>query len=1191
MIRWGGSLTYYEGKVYAYQVYEGVFWKYPPPAGNVYQTTGAWSSPVYDLTYATAFGEFAYTETKPAGTNIVYYSRTSSNQTTWSNWEEISGGVVTSSPSRFIQIKAVLTGDGTDSPTLSDFTINYDSDTTAPDTGSLSVSGYSSNSGTSLTSGQSYNYRNPYFSWSGVTDTETGLDGYYVYFGSNAAADPETLGTYQSDAHYTVATGMTNGETYYLRIKAKDKLGNKSDAVAGFSYIYSGISPATTTTLTNQADWDDAESTRSATYTSDTSWWNMSYAYRKQLTISSFTASSAGSLVKVDIDTDALVTASKLREDRKDWRVIYLDGSSWREIDHQYIDASTTYFPLQKSIVSGVDDTNYYVYYGNPNETGSPKLDMISSNGASKWGTGLTFDGADYVRLPTMHTTLNGSSAVTIEGWFKYYNSNGYRLFYGSNSSWQTAVGVYSGQNYLAYQLRTTASSSVYSNTGTTMLESGKWYHFALTYDSATGTEQGFVNGRLDFTRTGLTGTLVTNVTQYIGYNGSGGDTGYMYGGLDEMRISNIARYTADFTPHTTPFTTDANTVGLYHFDDAVSQNVSDSSGNNINGQLGSGAGVDAADPFWTGIVTASAGSETDKPAVSPDTSITLEAMTRGSWAGYQIGTLPWGARMVYGAATYANSNIYVLRGYNTKTFYTYDPVSTSWTQLTDAPGNIYYGSSMLFDGNDSIYVSQGGGQYGFFKYTISTNTWNSSLTQPTVAWSYGASLVRVGSDTIYAFSGGSTSFLKYTISADDWGNMSAPPYAVTSGAGLYYDGSTYIWAVTGGGSGLLKYIVATDTWDNTLPLAPYTIGSASHNVVFYDNYLYVFTTYDYQANTDNKRFVWRYGMLTNKWESVPVATDVWLSSGAVAYDGSRYAYLFQGYSTSGAGTTAIYKFDFKENRFVPETPILPLDRTYQSDGETIIHQPYTGTSLAYDGSDTIYYAQGGTAYMNRYQVSTKKWSILPYLPCIYNGGLVYANNNLYAVCGGTTKTMYRYSPATSEWTKMANAPDTIGAAGNQIAAYDGSDTIYVLRGLGSRTLYKYTISTNEWTTESNPGASPPDVFGSSWGASITYDGSGNLYIVRGNNTNTFYKYTISDPPTWTTLTSVPELVSNGSGSVYDNGKIYVMSGFNNNGFHIYDVASDTWMTGTMTPSQTYAGGALVKGPSNTLYALQGNYT
>jgi hypothetical protein len=64
-----------------------------------------------------------------------------------------------------------------------------------------------------------------------------------------------------------------------------------------------------------------------------------------------------------------------------------------------------------------------------------------------------------------------------------------------------------------------------------------------------------------------------TDSTSYIGtapdigeINSSFGLTGFgVKGYLDEFRISNSARYTANFTAPTTAFTNDANTLLLIH--------------------------------------------------------------------------------------------------------------------------------------------------------------------------------------------------------------------------------------------------------------------------------------------------------------------------------------------------------------------------------------------------------------------------------------------------------------------------------------------------------------------------------------------------------------------------------------------------------------------------------------------------
>lgn len=53
-----------------------------------------------------------------------------------------------------------------------------------------------------------------------------------------------------------------------------------------------------------------------------------------------------------------------------------------------------------------------------------------------------------------------------------------------------------------------------------------------------------------------------------IGQGAASGAFGLGFKGtIDEVRVSDIARYTSDFTPPTEPFTTDANTVALWHMD------------------------------------------------------------------------------------------------------------------------------------------------------------------------------------------------------------------------------------------------------------------------------------------------------------------------------------------------------------------------------------------------------------------------------------------------------------------------------------------------------------------------------------------------------------------------------------------------------------------------------------------------
>lgn len=85
------------------------------------------------------------------------------------------------------------------------------------------------------------------------------------------------------------------------------------------------------------------------------------------------------------------------------------------------------------------------------------------------------------------------------------------------------------------------------------------WVHVAYTRSGTTGTL--WLNGTSVGTWTDTVDYTFSNEL-YIGsrYTGEGGDAYF-----DEIRISDVARYTAGFTPTTTQFVNDADTLLLLH--------------------------------------------------------------------------------------------------------------------------------------------------------------------------------------------------------------------------------------------------------------------------------------------------------------------------------------------------------------------------------------------------------------------------------------------------------------------------------------------------------------------------------------------------------------------------------------------------------------------------------------------------
>ena len=142
-----------------------------------------------------------------------------------------------------IMWQAILDGDGTQEVTLNSVSIGALEDTTVPNAPSSVTALSAASDGTSITTDTWYGHTAPHFSWSGASDSGgSGIEGYFVYFGTDNTADPQTAGNFQAGNSYT-AGSLVSGSTYYLRIKAKDRAQNVSTIYAGFIYKLDSSAP------------------------------------------------------------------------------------------------------------------------------------------------------------------------------------------------------------------------------------------------------------------------------------------------------------------------------------------------------------------------------------------------------------------------------------------------------------------------------------------------------------------------------------------------------------------------------------------------------------------------------------------------------------------------------------------------------------------------------------------------------------------------------------------------------------------------------------------------------------------------------------------------------------------------------------------------------------------------------------
>ena len=120
--------------------------------------------------------------------------------------------------------------------------------------------------------------------------------------------------------------------------------------------------------------------------------------------------------------------------------------------------------------------------------------------------------------------------------------------------------------------------------TATNIIPENKWTHFAMVHDDSEDTLKIYLDGVEDNSTTASSAiTWVNqNVVLWIGAQdiGSGATRFFSGGYMDEIRLSNVARYTANFTPDTTEFSSDANTMLLIHSNTTMgSTTFTDSSG------------------------------------------------------------------------------------------------------------------------------------------------------------------------------------------------------------------------------------------------------------------------------------------------------------------------------------------------------------------------------------------------------------------------------------------------------------------------------------------------------------------------------------------------------------------------------------------------------------------------------------
>lgn len=874
---WGTDVIYYNGKIYAQAgYYKTEFWEYTIATGvwrrmvempgfyaydvgpynggsltvdsdtgtlysingnnvirllsmqigaNNYVSSGKWRSGAIDLSYVSSWGGLSVGSSLPGDSTISLETRSSDDMVSWSEWAAVSGGVIASPVARYIEVRATLdssTG-GVYTPVLESININYTGDAQAPENPDSVNASSQQVGGEALVDGGSYSYAfsSPYFSFSGASDTETGVAGYYVYFGSDSNADPESEGNFQINSTYVVTKGMSSGN-YYLRVKTKDGAGNISGAATLFTYVYSGVSPSLGIGMSDSSMFGIGETSQvqvlgdmiklegkagfweqeRGEYIPGGVRYGTGFAYVEESnTLYTFRGNNTNSFYAYDIETatwSALAVAPA---------AVYQGGDLIEGPD---------------GFLYGMPGRNLNSFwrYDIVNDSWSDEAAMDSPL-SFYYGSSLIYDGSEYIYA------TRGNNDDT----FMRYST--------LNNTWETLANTDFGSP------SSTPNNNVYI--GGDMAYDGE----DTIYLMQGGTYAGFASYSISGDSWEALETLPAKVydggqLEYDGDNNAlymtpGWTTDYFF----KYDLSTQSWSQLEKTPMTFNNGSAMRRVGdkiyalrgnsqQYFFVYSISKNswqrpITGIFGPSSNGTdyraFGYGAQVIKGDGDNYYVFRGNFDSVMTRYNESTGELVRLSKAPVGLYQG--------------SAVTYAEdkNKLYLTGNRYSRRFWEYDIATDKWSEVStdQMPVDPGGGSSMDYDGSRYIYWNRGNGGANFYRYDMegeAGSRWGTLANIP-AGVNYGAHLV-YKNGYVYTLRGSNTNpnpFYRYEVASNSWTTMSSLPDAVYIDGFLVDGGNDYLYACRAyNNASCYRYSIGGDSWESiaNMPANAYYGAAAS---------------------------------------------------------------------------------------------------------------------------------------------------------------------------------------------------------------------------------------------------------------------------------------------------------------------------------------------------------------------------